>query len=943
MAPVDSLLRPAVLCPAVASWRHRPSPAQPVLQLSFSFSIFWTEHLFLGPPPPSTTSSYSSTSPTISLGSNIPATMASRAARSVALLRASDPEGVRIALALVDDLGPAQASIIPTASSSHANVQDARQSAGAFWLAYAVKQLHAIPTTLAAGSPPLHLYRLQSVLTLAQQVLSATLPLALSADEATTFQLFARNIIQANAKTWAQALIGAAEACASRPASETGNRAPLPMLLEALSSDVRRTPSTYRSLATAVRALATLVIFPPSLSPFAIPHPNEAGAAATLLIDLHRTGSSPRPTDPPETWPTAAASGPVVSTNMESQKAASSYVHVGVDPTPAQGSTHSTATAQQSAGRVRNPTPSTLWAATIDAALGTVDLYLASLSSTLGPAVAPAWGSTFPLGDAAMPLPAPMASASHVKGQVNLLKHALYVLFVMLSAPAPAVVARLPLARAISWLASPLGSASVLGAGICAAAQKPPAFGVDAILHGAQVRAFPTLQISALLILGALFQRAGGQASLSLLVPSASYRAGGGTTPPLLEVLADLLPHKQEQIEEVHLVVLRLLFSLLSPPTAAPLGPDHPSTAKLADACQALLAQNLVQLPPSPRGRLLATQAAEGASDVLMRLAPILATASPDSPTTSTRAEDEPPKAPRSVTLTALGVAGVRAILSPSGVTSFASPSLLAAITRMLSASLQSAPGAVWAATVPGLASLVGEMHAMAEGQVEHSLCELKATLALVTIPRYVPVPEWSGDQAMETLLYDLIEAHAERKVTLAQATLEATEEERPAKRTRRSPSVVDTPAPMPTAVSTFSSATLASSEPTVPFPSARAPDTALAPESGPAPTIVVETEAVEIAPKPSPSTPDSEALSESQDRDGDAHVDPVAAPRPQPAGELKVPNEQPPHPGTDSHPNSLQNSDPDSDSKSDSDSDSDSDLPDLDVAPPSEDEMAWD
>lgn len=74
---------------------------------------------------------------------------AQRAVRSVALLRSSNTQGIHAAQSLIAELGAAQAVLLPASTSpsaASAGVQDARQTAGAAWLAFAIKQLQAIPS-----------------------------------------------------------------------------------------------------------------------------------------------------------------------------------------------------------------------------------------------------------------------------------------------------------------------------------------------------------------------------------------------------------------------------------------------------------------------------------------------------------------------------------------------------------------------------------------------------------------------------------------------------------------------------------------------------------------------------------------------------------------------------------------------------------------------------
>lgn len=845
----------------------------------------------------------------------------------------------------------------------------------------------------------------------------------MTSDEATSFQLFARNIIQPNSKVYAQTLLGAAGFCshlATADAQEDPNpslmlqpaRAALvPILLRALSSDLRRTPPTYRALGTSVRAMATHLLFPPWLSPTTIPTPQVTQAAALVLIDLHRTGSTARPTDPAESWPTAAST-PSASSNFNhleneprDSKPATTYSYQGTDPPPVQGST-ATATLsqaqQQATGRVRNPTPSTLWSATIDAALGTVDVYLSSLSSTLAAstAIVPAWGSTFPLGPEALPPAVHNASVTHVSGQVQLLRHALYVLLVLLSAPAPSVMVRLPLARAVSWLASPLGSGSVLGASVRAAAVRSSSTTtIDAALYAGQKEVLPMLQTSALLVLGALWQRTGSQGSLTLLAPSAAARPGVGTTPPLMEVLTELLPSQASEddaLTETHLVVLRLVATLLASPISAPLGPDHPTTSKLASVCQSFVAAYLVQLPAGLHHRVVSAAAAQHASEVLTYLTPLLAAASPDPATTSStyaiEEEDQPARTPHAVAITALATAALRVLTSPSAVTHFAPPALVTSVTRLLAASLQTSPGAVWAATTPGLSGLLAEVDdALVHSALAHSgseskgvscaLHELRATLALVTTPRLVPVPEWGSDAAMESLLADVIEDRTEQRER-TQRTQQQEEQQQdqdgqpPTSKRRLSPPstsfpAVTVPATVPSTVSistygptAFGHAPAASStehptvHPAVPSaplasaaPAFRSDSSALEPgapvepvgSSNPtlcpvAPTIEIQqstqsTKLIDLDPSGSTESGLETQLPKSRfNNNDDEHL--PQHPLPPPTTSSFVPGQtassQPSATaiGSSYRPNE------------ESDSDSDSDLPDLDAAPPSEDEM---
>lgn len=902
------------------------------------------------------------------------------AARSVALLRSGDYEGVVLGQQLVSELGAGRAVLLPASpqsSSASTGVQDARQAAGTAWLAFAIKKLQDIPASSGRSGLPSATH-LEDVLVLAHSVLTASLAPSMTDDETTAFQLFARNIVQSNSKVYAQALLAATEASSpgllaesdQGPSSGHADRASfLPVLMEALSRDLRRVPPTYRPLGSSVRALATYVLFPPSLSPDSIPPAHITEAAALVLIDLHRTGSTARPADPAEAWPTAAsslASTRRAAADANEPKTATAYPYLGTDPVPAEGSTASTTSIQQAAGRMRNPTPTTLWSATIDAALGTIDVYLSSLSSTLtSSAIVPAWGSTFPLGPAASPPQAVVASPKHVKGLVQLLRHALYALLIMLSAPAPAVVARLPLVRMISWLASPLGPASVLGVGIRAAAKKLPSPGTDAALFVQQVNALPTLQMSALLLLDAFAQRAGPQGSLTFLGSSAPFHPRVGTTPPVLDVLAGLLPSNGENVTEVHLTAMRLIDSFLSPPVSVPLGPDHPTVIKVADVCQALVAYYLVRLPTEPKWRMLGATAAQLASEILARLAPLLAAASPDPATTSAHVgeKDEPPRAPRAVNLAALATAGVRTLVSPSAVTFVAPPALLTAMVRMLSASLQTAPGAVWAATAPGLAGLLSEVHSASiyavsaqspaqSREMDSALHELRATLALVVTPRLVPVPEWGSDAAMEALLADVVDAHVER---IEEERHDENQDEEPRKK-RQMTERTQTPPAFP-AASPAQHWPVSAGRPGPPTPvSAPAPEPA--PATAPlderksttaSPTVSENqettkqhTDLTQLTPRsvhPPQEEPGAERDSGHRDagasgpqegarthkKDVEHLPPPQQQQRQQPAAHLAS------HPPE--HLASVDNG---------SSPDSDSDLPDLDAAPPSDDEMAW-
>ncbi|KDN37271.1 hypothetical protein K437DRAFT_276601 [Tilletiaria anomala UBC 951] len=318
---------------------------------------------------------------------------------------------------------------------------------------------------------------------------------------------FMRTVITPNLPKYAQLLTSALESSQGR-----GDLRAVRVLLDAITSELHTYSSLYRPLSARIHACCIQLLFPPHLSPYALPPLELVQSASKLLINLHRTGA--------------------LSSKVNGAEALSST--------------------ENTAGRANTrATQAQLWTATIETAIGTFQTFVDASVSTILPSASanPSHQASSSRGSRSIQRPTfqihedwrpdeGQDSVLEHTSHLTFLRYSLFVLLEMLRQPtAPQAVISLPLRSFLLWATgiSP-PSCGVLRMTRKYSVQRPGTEQSVFVLQMTSLEA--TTQQAVLLVLLRLFSLAGAGALEAVRPPSSSDGDAGGSS--LLWTLVDL-------------------------------------------------------------------------------------------------------------------------------------------------------------------------------------------------------------------------------------------------------------------------------------------------------------------------------------------------------------------------------------------------------------------